>query len=59
MYHSLRSGRVVETVVRDADGRPQFYEILDTRTNARRIVYGDLWFDLENRSRTEGAASCT
>lgn len=59
MYHTLRSGRVVQTVVRDEQGRPSFLEVLDTRTNARSIVYGDLWFDTENRSRTEGPAICT
>jgi hypothetical protein len=61
MFHFLRSGRVVQTVIRDVNGRPVFLEILDTRTNARRIVYGPGYFnfDLEDRSKTDGPAVCT
>jgi hypothetical protein len=59
MFHTLRSGRVVQTTIRDSEGKPTFYEVLDTRTNARRVVYGDSWFDLEERSRSDGPAICT
>jgi len=40
----LSSGRVVQTVIRDEQGAPRFYEILDTRRNAREIFYGPAFF---------------
>jgi len=53
MLWPLPSGRVIETVFRDVNGQPRYFEILDTRTNARRIVYGATW-DGRDKSTSNG-----
>lgn len=55
MLWPLPSGRVIQTVFRDGDGHPRYYEILDTRTNARRIIYGPTW-DGRDKSTSVGPA---
>jgi len=55
MMWRLPSGRVVQTVIRDENGQPRFYEILDTRRNAREIFYGPAFFQ-KTKHRSEGFA---
>lgn len=55
MLWPLASGRIVETVFRDTNGQPRYYEILDTRSNARRIIFGQ-WWDGRDRSTSDGPA---
>lgn len=55
MLWPLPSGRIIQTVWRDQDGHPKYIEILDSRTNARRVIYGPLW-DGDDRSKSDGAA---
>jgi len=53
MLWPLPSGRVIQTVFRDINGQPKYYEILDTRSNARRIVHGP-WWDGNDKSVSDG-----
>ena len=56
MMHQLANGRVVQSVIRDEEGRARFFEILDTRTNSRRIFFGPNWTPQKERSRSAGYA---
>lgn len=55
MLWPLPSGRIIQTVWRDGEGHPKFLEIYDTRSNARRIIYGP-WWNGDDRSKSDGVA---